>query len=86
MGASLRGLRDEEDDEDGKGDDAGGRGRLWSINPSGSRLGILVAGEWEWGRSKKKVAKRILSRDENVYCSNLVHNVYCFHLYTLTSR
>jgi hypothetical protein len=28
MGASLRGLRDEEDDEEGKGDEEGGNGRL----------------------------------------------------------
>jgi len=48
MGASLRGLRDEEEDEAGKGDE-GGKGRLWSINPSGSRVGILMVrgGVWE---------------------------------------
>jgi hypothetical protein len=58
MGANLRGLRDEEDDEDGKGDE-GGSGRLWSINPSGSRVGIVVARGWEMGKTKEEFAKRI---------------------------
>jgi hypothetical protein len=59
MGASLRGLRVEEDDEEeGKGDE-GGSGRLWSINPSGSRFGILVVRGGGMGRRKEKVAKRI---------------------------
>ena len=55
MGASLRGLRDEEEDEGGKGDE-GVKSRLWSINPSGSRVGILVVrgGVWEW-ESRDKV-------------------------------
>ena len=59
MGASLRGLRDEEEDEGGKGDE-GGNGRLWSINPSGSRVGILMArgGVWEWESRDKVVVKR----------------------------
>jgi hypothetical protein len=58
MGASLRVLRDEEEDEDGKGDE-GGSGRLWSISPRGSRLGILVVrdGEWERGESRQEVVK-----------------------------
>jgi hypothetical protein len=58
MGANLRGLRDEEEDEDGKGDE-GGNGRLWSINPSGSRLGILVVrnGKGERGESRQEIVK-----------------------------
>lgn len=47
MGASLRGFRDEEEDEAGKGDE-GGNGRLWSINPSGSRVGILMVEDGKW--------------------------------------
>jgi len=59
MGASLRGLRDEEEDEAGKGDE-GGNGRLWSINPSGSRMGILVVkdGQGEGEIGDKVVVKR----------------------------
>jgi hypothetical protein len=58
MGASLRGLRDEDDEEEGKGDE-GGSGRLWSINPSGSRLGILVVrnGKGERGESRQEIVK-----------------------------
>jgi len=63
MGASLRGLRDEEDDEEGKGDE-GGNGRLWSIAPRGSRLGILVAKDEEWER--EEVATRY-SQDIGMY-------------------
>ena len=58
MGASLRVLRDEDDEEEGKGDE-GGSGRLWSINPSGSRLGILVVrnGKGERGESRQEIVK-----------------------------
>jgi hypothetical protein len=58
MGASLRGLRDEDDEEEGKGDE-GGSGRLWSINPSGSRVGILVVrnGNGERGESRQEIVK-----------------------------
>jgi len=63
MGASLRGLRDEDEDEEGKGDE-GGSGRLWSINPSGSRLGILIARDEEWERGE--VATRY-SQDIGMY-------------------
>ena len=63
MGASLRGLREEDDDEDGKGDE-GGSGRLWSINPSGSRVGILVVRDGGWGM--RGVATRY-SQDMGMY-------------------
>jgi hypothetical protein len=66
-GASFNGLRDEEEDEEGKGDDDGiGNGRLWSINPSGSRLGILGGEGMGRGMGKRAVA-RISNQEMGMY-------------------
>jgi hypothetical protein len=65
MGASLRVLRDEDDEEEGKGDE-GGNGRLWSINPSGSRLGILVVRGWGLEGERRR-SRRGYSQDMGMY-------------------
>jgi hypothetical protein len=42
IGASLIGLRDDVDDEEGKGDEVGSNGRLRLSSPRGSRLGMMA--------------------------------------------
>jgi hypothetical protein len=65
MGASLRGLRDEDDEEERKGDE-GGNGRLWSINPSGSRSGILVVRDGN-GEGARRRSRRGYCQEMRMY-------------------
>jgi hypothetical protein len=65
IGASFKALRDEDEDEEGKGEE-GGNGRLWSINPSGSRLGILDDEGRGMGMGKGAVT-RISNQEMGMY-------------------
>jgi hypothetical protein len=72
-GASLIVLRDDVDDEEGKGDEVGSSGRLRLSSPRGSRLGMMAIDIRDW-ESRQDGSKKNDGDKEGIQ-SSLVYNI-----------